>query len=228
MARQTGPVIWEMTINGISFYKRCGQGCVRMKSNLTGKRWKSDPAFAGSRISAANMAQASAMASTYYRTIPLHQRLYRFYLRLVGIGQEMLSAGFSIEQVGKVMDFTVGKFLRKLETMEARANGNPIRSSFATRKTFKPNHLLGSTVLVTANLEPLTKLHEQIFIRRSQRRMLLPYLIALPRGRPPKAVYSEESSLLVRASSATPVAGHLMPMPQICRLLVPQTTCSTP
>ncbi|RXK83429.1 hypothetical protein [Filimonas effusa] len=98
MAKQTGPVIREGTIGKLNFYKRGGKGFLRKKSNLTGKRWFSDPAFAGSRKSAANMAQASILASAAYNGIPKLQRCFADYRRLAGIACKILSAGGSEQQ----------------------------------------------------------------------------------------------------------------------------------
>lgn len=133
MAKQGGPIIWEMTICGISFYKRCGQGCVRMKSNLTCKRWQTDPAFAGSRKSAANMATSAVLASKSYRSIPREERRYAYYHELVGISQKMLSAGFSIEQVKQVLSYTINQFLKRLANAENKTKIK--RSSFSLNKT---------------------------------------------------------------------------------------------
>lgn len=129
MAKQNGPVIWEFTIGCFSFYKRGGRGYARMKSNLTAERWRIDPAFEGSRKCAETMAQSSVIASGHYRVIPKHQRCYPFYKRLVGIAQEMGCAGFTEQHIHTVLDFAVGKYLRKLA---AKAPGaKPVRSSFS-------------------------------------------------------------------------------------------------
>lgn len=79
MAKQNRPIIWEVTIGFVSFYKRCGVGCVRMKSNLAAERWRTDPAFEGSRLSAACLELASQLGSYFYQTIPQYQR----YIRII-------------------------------------------------------------------------------------------------------------------------------------------------
>ncbi|RXK83477.1 hypothetical protein [Filimonas effusa] len=135
MAKQTGPVIWETTIDLVSLYKRCGVGCARMKSNLTAERWRSDPLFAGSRKSAARMALAAKLASSFYQTIPQHQRRYSLYKQLVGVAQHMLCKGYNIQQVNKVLDFAVCRYLRKLQA--AAADRKPGRSPFAATFSLK-------------------------------------------------------------------------------------------
>lgn len=129
MAKQTGPIIWVKTFDFISFYKRCGVGCVRMKSNLTGERWRTDPVFEGSRKSAARMALSAKLASTFYKIIPQHQRSYPYYKQLVGIAQHMLCAGYNILQVNKGLHFAVSRYIRKLQA--ADPDRKPLRSPFA-------------------------------------------------------------------------------------------------
>lgn len=129
MAKQGGPILWVKTFGCVSFYVRLGVGCVRMKSNLTGKRWRSDPAFAGSRRSAACMALSSKLGSIFYRTIPQQHRVYAHYKKLVGVAQHMLCKGYNLRQVNKVLNFTVHRFLRKLNA--ADPSYKPLRSPFA-------------------------------------------------------------------------------------------------
>lgn len=129
MAKQTFYPIWEKTIGFISFYKRCGVGCVRMKSNLTGKRWRTDPLFAGSRRSAACLALAAKLASPFYKSMPQRLRCYSHYKQLVGVAQRMLYKGYTIPQVNKELDFVVCSYLRKLQATDP--NRKPIRSPFA-------------------------------------------------------------------------------------------------
>ncbi|RXK85949.1 hypothetical protein [Filimonas effusa] len=145
MAKQTGPVIWEKTIDPVSFYKRCGVGCVRMKSNLTAERWRSDPVFAGSRKSAARLALAAKLASAFYQTIPEQHRKYSHYKQLVGVAQHMLCKGYDIQQVNKVLHFTISRYLRKLEA--ADPNRKPIRSSFAATLSLNTKPVFTKLVL---------------------------------------------------------------------------------
>ncbi|RXK86596.1 hypothetical protein [Filimonas effusa] len=145
MAKQTGPVIWEKTIDPVSFYKRCGVGCVRMKSNLTAERWRSDPVFAGSRKSAARLALAAKLASAFYQRIPQQHRSYPHYKQLVGVAQHMLCKEYDIQQVNKVLQFTISRYLRKLEA--ANPNRKPLRSPFAATLSLKTKPVFTKPVL---------------------------------------------------------------------------------
>lgn len=145
MAKQTGPIIWEKTIDLLSFYKRCGVGCVRMKSNLTAERWRSDPLFAGSRKSAARLALAARIASTFYQAIPQQHRSYPHYKQLVGVAQHMLCKGYDMQQVNKVLHFTINRYLRKLEA--ADPNRKPVRSPFAATLSLNTKPVFTKSVL---------------------------------------------------------------------------------
>lgn len=114
MARQGGPIIRVGTIDCITFYKRGDRGYARMKSSLTAKRWFKDPSFAGSRQCAANMAQASVLASGFYRTIPKQQRRFAQYRRLTGIAQRMLCAGSSIPQLRETLKHKVDYICQRM------------------------------------------------------------------------------------------------------------------
>lgn len=188
MAKQNGPFIFEMTICSVSFYKRGERGYVRMKSNLTRKRWLSDPAFEGSRQSAANMAQASPLASYYYRTIPAYQRQYAYYRRMVGIAQEMLCAGFGIQHLKQVLEYTVRQLLRKLAKAENKTSLS--RSSFSTIHSLKFQP--ATTIAALPNTAAL-KL-QQVAVTSSLLLISLPPIGIQPRGQPAKLKSDKELS----------------------------------
>ncbi|RXK86894.1 hypothetical protein [Filimonas effusa] len=216
MAKQNGPFLWEITIQGISFYKRCGIGCVRMKSNLTRERWLADPAFAGSRKSAANLAQASVLAAWYYQLIPQLKRSYPVYRQLVGVGHQMMTAGFSTEQVKKVLDFAVHRYLRNTEVAEARAAGIPLRSSFSASRSLKEISFAATTQTVTGpshfsqvkscGLQPsATEYHHTATV--------LSCLAISARGRPYKAALVEECDPLVATHDQPSLMGGPLHVP---------------
>jgi hypothetical protein len=126
MAKQGGPFIFEFTHGLVSWYRVGDVGLVRMKSNLTRKRWKTDPAFARSRTCAANLATASKMASPLYKSLPVEKRKVHQFRKLLGLGNELLSAGFSIEQAQKVMELATENLRKTLE--------QPKKESPAVRK----------------------------------------------------------------------------------------------
>lgn len=221
MARQNGPFIFEMTVCGVSFYKRCGRGYVRMKSNLTAKRWKIDPAFEGSRQCAANMARSSVVAGQYYQTIPREQRYYPFYKRLVGIAQEMLCAGFSMQHVEKVLHFTVCRYLRKLAGNDSLKK--PVPSSFAAAtRSFKTLVFTQSPMPAASMaparmaMAPLTGLPSYPSVITSGPLVFHWVTGILPRGRPCKIVMPPLTPSLNANSTVIPVvAGTPMSIPAI-------------
>jgi hypothetical protein len=118
MAKQGGPFIFEFTHGLVSWYRVGDVGLVRMKSNLTRKRWLKDPAFARSRTCAANLGIASKLASPLYKSLPAEKRKVYHFRKLLGLGNELLSAGFSVEQAQKVMELAVENLRNALEQPE--------------------------------------------------------------------------------------------------------------
>lgn len=206
MAKQGGPIIWEMTICGISFYKRCGLGYVRMKSNLTRKRWQTDPAFAGSRKSASNMAVSAVLASRYYRNIPGEVRKYAYYHELVGISQKMLCAGFSIEQVAQVLSYTVNQFLEKLASTGNKTKLK--RSSFSLNKIRQ----LQPAVAQPASFNGANE-NAQFPCAQTPVCIMLPSITASSRGQPPNRSTSKKEHAASYNTKAITPAGTLMCVP---------------
>ncbi|RXK86979.1 hypothetical protein [Filimonas effusa] len=205
MAKQTGPIIWEKTIELLSFYKRCGVGCVRMKSNLTAERWRSDPLFAGSRKSAARLALAARIASTFYQTIPQKHRSYPHYKQLVGVAQHMLCKGYDMQQVNKVLHFTINRYLRKLEA--ADPNRKPVRSPFAATLSLNTKPVFTKSVLhqLAASQFPSITVNRAAF---RQWPILMP-----PRGSP-----TAITGCLQRTETYAPIS--FCHLPQLASLLV--------
>ena len=93
MARQTGLLKIIGTVDALCFYQMEGQYYARKKSSLTGKRFRNDAAFAGSRRSAGLLQQASPLASRLYQLLPKEKRGRPVYQGLVGKVKLLLQAG---------------------------------------------------------------------------------------------------------------------------------------
>lgn len=74
MAKQAGPLLFSGTIDNLTFYIMNGQGFVRQKSCLTGKRVKKDPQFANTRRNAAWFGRGAQLASPVYHKLPQHKK----------------------------------------------------------------------------------------------------------------------------------------------------------
>ncbi|RXK81433.1 hypothetical protein [Filimonas effusa] len=222
MAKQTGPVIWEKTIGPVSFYKRCGVGCVRMKSNLTTERWRSDPVFAGSRKSAARLALAATLASAFYQTIPEQHRNYPHYKQLVGVAQHMFCKGYDIQQVNKVLHFTISRYLRKLEA--ANPNRKPVRSPFAAIHSLKTK-----PVFTKAVRHQLAAPQVRTIAANSAAFKQWPVIMP-PRGSPTSITgYCQGTSALLSHSAICSLMASLsMSLPAQSATLFPDATPKTP
>lgn len=109
MAKQVGPVYYSGTIGMICFYKMKGQYYARMKSSLTGRRVKKDPAFKRTMQNANILGEASRIASAVYRSVKGEQKSKELYRTMTGIAIRMLKQGFPAMKVLAIME---GQFLQ--------------------------------------------------------------------------------------------------------------------
>ncbi len=99
MAKQAGIQPYVGTVYNICFYK-LGEGYyARLKSSLTGKRVKKDPAFKRTMENARLLAKASKIASTIYRKLLRSQRNRSLYQQLTGKAMKLLKQGVDEKEV---------------------------------------------------------------------------------------------------------------------------------
>lgn len=103
MAKQTGTNPITGTIDGICFYELQGKHYARLKSSLSGKRVKTDPAFAGTMQSANLLATASRIVKPVYADLPAAIKKQLSYQQLTGKAMRLLKAGSSEEECGKTL-----------------------------------------------------------------------------------------------------------------------------
>jgi len=99
MARQSGPIFIEGTLDDLTFYKMQGEYYVRMKSRLTRKRVLESPRFALTRLHANQLAEASRIASLIYMQIPKEEKGIKLFRTIVGKAKVMLMEGKEKEEV---------------------------------------------------------------------------------------------------------------------------------
>ncbi|HVI47035.1 MAG TPA: hypothetical protein VM802_19315 [Chitinophaga sp.] len=87
------------TIQHLCIYEMHGRYYIRLKSSLTGKRVKKDPAFRRTMENAGLLATASKMASGVYRQLPQEQKIHAFYRQLTGKALLLLRAGMHHEVI---------------------------------------------------------------------------------------------------------------------------------
>ncbi|HVI48932.1 MAG TPA: hypothetical protein VM802_28960 [Chitinophaga sp.] len=81
------------TIQHLCIYEMYGSYYIRLKSSLTGKRVKKDPAFRRTMENAGLLATASKMASGVYRQLPQQHKKHALYRQLTGKALLSLRAG---------------------------------------------------------------------------------------------------------------------------------------
>jgi hypothetical protein len=99
MAKQVGPFKITGCYDHICFYKMDGEYYARMKSSLTGKRVKKDPAFRRTMEYAGLLGQASKIASVVYRGLTMKKREKGSYRKLTGQAMQLLKAGKTKEEI---------------------------------------------------------------------------------------------------------------------------------
>jgi hypothetical protein len=99
MAKQSGTVFFEGTIDDLTFYKMNGKYYVRKKSRLTGKRVKKDPQFENSRRNAKWFGQAAQLASKVYRQLPADHKFHGKFGDMTAMASCFVRAGLSAEEI---------------------------------------------------------------------------------------------------------------------------------
>ncbi len=99
MARQSGNICITGTIDQLCFYQMDGKFYVRLKSSLTGKRVKKDPAFKATMYYAGLMGQASKLASQVYQSLPEAVKEKGLYRQFTGKAMQWLKEGKDPDQV---------------------------------------------------------------------------------------------------------------------------------
>jgi hypothetical protein len=129
MAKQVGDIKIIGCIDNIQFYKMDGNYYARKKSSLTGRRVKTDKAFAITMAYADLMKIASPLASKVYLQLPKTERDNTFRRKLIKMAMQMIKQGIRVEAIyEQLYDYT---FPTK-ETIEIITQTESVRSvSFA-------------------------------------------------------------------------------------------------
>lgn len=100
MAKQIGDIKLTGTVDDLVFYHMGGDYYVRTKSSLTGKRFRRDKAFEGSRRSAGLLGAASALAAGLYRLLPKERKSRDLFRELTGKVKLKLAANADAGAIG--------------------------------------------------------------------------------------------------------------------------------
>lgn len=99
MAKQLGPYFITGSYYNLCFYEMRGRYFLRMKSSLSRKRVKSDPAFAKTMQYANLLGKAAKIASAVHRSLPKDKKEKGLYRKLTGMTMQWLKEGYDAEQV---------------------------------------------------------------------------------------------------------------------------------
>lgn len=108
MAKLCGAIKFSGCIDNLCFYTMEGQYYVRMKSSLSGKRVKKDPAFQLTMVYAGLLAKASKLASVIYKDYPEELKGKGVFKQLVGEVMQLLKAGRPEDEICFVLSPVTG------------------------------------------------------------------------------------------------------------------------
>ncbi|HNP24231.1 MAG TPA: hypothetical protein PKM63_03875 [Panacibacter sp.] len=130
MAKQSGMLRITGTIDNLCFYKMDGQYYVRMKSSLTGKRVKKDPAFSATMRYAGFLADAARIASAVYRKVNADQQVKGLYRKITGEAMRLLKEDQTIADVTGLLE---AKYVKTAAAPKAQKSEKPVNKviSFA-------------------------------------------------------------------------------------------------
>ena len=99
--KQSGNIWFTGTfpLDDLTLYRMNGEFYARKKSRLTGKRFRNDDAFKGSRRSAARFKRGNELASQVYGSLPKEERFYKLFCRLKREAILWLKQGKTEEEV---------------------------------------------------------------------------------------------------------------------------------
>jgi hypothetical protein len=126
MARQTGLLRISGTLDGITFYQMGGKDYARTRSSLSGRRFREDRVFEGSRRSSRRFGQGNRLAGMAYRSAgcvgdyPLFCALKKLAIGLLkeGLGEDVVLQALQVMLVQESM-FSNEK--RNLNNTEVKA-----------------------------------------------------------------------------------------------------------
>ena len=98
--RMTGTI----DISDLTLYRMNGQFYARTKSTLTGKRFRKDKVFEGSRRSSERFKRGNELASQVYQSMAEEQRFYKLFCRLKREAVLFLKCGRTEEEVVKELE----------------------------------------------------------------------------------------------------------------------------
>lgn len=79
------------------------QNIWRRGSSLTGERTKKEPAFKGFRQSSSRLKEASPIAASLYKLVPMHTKQYALYRTLTGEAIKMLKEGIGAATITETL-----------------------------------------------------------------------------------------------------------------------------
>lgn len=126
------------TFDELCFYQMEGAYYVRRKSSLSGKRFKKDAAFAGSRRSAVRFGEGNRLASAVYRLVAKERRAYALFCFLKRKSILLLKAGNTLAEAEAALRACLADFGLTDDMLQEKAGTPEVAPSSQKPKTSAP------------------------------------------------------------------------------------------
>ena len=148
MARQTGPIKFIGTYNGVLYYRMQGDYFVRKASSLTARRFYKDKAFENSRKSSYNFGLASSIARQLYQMMDERKRKVAQYRMLVKAAITLFKQGAEQDMVRAVLMECAGL---KPKAKKEKQDNPSVKTEFPLneKKTYPQSHIACSYCLLS-------------------------------------------------------------------------------
>ena len=162
MAKQSGHIFIQGTLDDITYYKMDGVYYVRMKSSLSREKVLKSPRFERTRQHASQLAEASKIASAVYKEIPKEERGIKLFRTIVGKAKVLLTSGMDKEAVLEVLLTELRPQTNSIVSTDQEANRSDRKGFKQRSKGRKEAKRVEKSELLSVNkegrlvLEPLT------------------------------------------------------------------------
>lgn len=142
MAKQLGPYYVTGYVDNILFYKMEGKYYARKKSSLTGKKVKTHPCFALTRLNYSLFSIASTIGSRVYKMLPVSEREHEMYKKMTGEAMKLLKQGIQEMEVQELLVKTWVEKASVLKPKTAKITGSVKKKPLHKRLTKRHVRLL--------------------------------------------------------------------------------------
>ena len=150
---------------GMCFYYSpyFNQNIWRRGSSLTGERTKKDPAFKGFRQSSSRLKEASPIAASLYKQVPVHVKQYALYRTLTGEAIKMLKEGMATDFITESLK---KKYIDPLLDTPKKKSENRTVEEPVTRDSVKGMNNFISYPQIPSRIRKMTRTRRSLLFKK--------------------------------------------------------------